>query len=262
MCELLGLNSSQPMDMAVCLRDFRMRGGGVGDNPDGWGISYKEGAHFRLVKEPLPAARSELYAQVSATLRSDLVLAHVRKAKYPLVNTLVNTHPFKQVCCGKEWVFAHNGLVPAIIAVEKADEKAVCRPDGQTDSESAFCHLLGHIAQQLNGTSPESGKSWLETVAQVAEVVAAYGQFNFLLSDGEYLIAYAHDRLHYLECYDQTQDMVFIATEPLPACTPWLPFKPGELRIYRYGRLVGDMQTCPPRPPDRTKAMPILSTSR
>lgn len=147
MCELFGLSSSQPIAAAACLRDFRARGGGAGDNPDGWGLSYKTDGHFELVKEPLPAVASELYLRVAATLHSDLVLAHVRKAKYPLVNTLANTHPFKHECCGKEWVFAHNGLIPEIVALEQADAKAVCCPEGQTDSEYAFCYLLGHIAR-------------------------------------------------------------------------------------------------------------------
>lgn len=259
MCELFGLNSSRPIEAASCLRDFRARGGGAGDNPDGWGLSYKEGANFRLVKEPLPAVRSELFARVSETLRSDLILAHVRKAKYPLVNTLANTHPFKQTCCGKEWMFAHNGLIPEIVAVEKANKKAVCRPDGQTDSEYAFCYLLGHIARQSHVTLQLTGEPWLETVARVAEAVASYGQFNFLISDGEYLVAYAHDRLYYLERHDQSLGMgalevALIATEPLPSCAPWLPFEPGELRIYRHGRLVGDMKTYPPLPPKRAGA--------
>jgi glutamine amidotransferase len=253
MCELFGLNSSAPIAAALCLNDLRTRGGGAGDNPDGWGISYQAAGRFHLVKEPLPAVQSELYVHVSSTLCSNLILAHVRKAKFPLINTVANTHPFKHECCGKEWVFAHNGFIPEIVVVEKASEQIVCCPDGQTDSEYAFCHLLGHIAQQPLVAAPLTGEPWHETVARVAEAIASYGQFNFLMSDGEYLVAYAHDRLHYLEHHDPSlemgaQDVALIATEPLSSCTPWLPFEPGELRIYHHGRLVGSKKTCPPVP--------------
>ncbi|MHB1678056.1 MAG: class II glutamine amidotransferase [Sulfuriferula sp.] len=257
MCELFGLNSSEPVAAAICLNDFRQRGGGAGNNPDGWGLAYKADTRFLLVKEPLPAVCSELYARVSVSLRSDLILAHVRKAKYPLINTLANTHPFQHACCDKQWVFAHNGMIPEIVALEMANEKAVCSPDGQTDSEYAFCYLLGHIAQQASIVAQTAYEPWLETVARVAEAVASYGQFNFLLSDGENLVAYAHDRLHYLEHHDSKRetgalDIAYIATEPLLSCAPWLPFEPGELRIYRHGQLVGNRQTHPPVPPRKT----------
>ncbi|MHB1173823.1 MAG: class II glutamine amidotransferase [Sulfuriferula sp.] len=155
------------------------------------------------------------------------------------------------------------GIRKAVLRIlrpnSKAQKKAVCRPDGQTDSEYAFCYLLGHIAQQSHVTLQLTGEPWLETVARVAEAVASYGQFNFLISDGEYLVAYAHDRLYYLERHDQSLEMgalevALIATEPLPSCAPWLPFEPGELRIYRHGRLVGDMKTYPPLPPKKAAA--------
>ncbi|MHB0989676.1 MAG: class II glutamine amidotransferase [Burkholderiales bacterium] len=260
MCELFGLTSSEPVAVAACLKDFQQRGGGAGNNPDGWGLGYKFESRFLLVKEPLPAIHSQLYARVSADLWSDLVLAHVRKAKYPLINTLVNTHPFQHQCCDKQWVFAHNGLIPEVIALELANNHAVCSPDGQTDSEYAFCYLLGHIAQQMKGASQPIRGTWLETIAQVAETIASYGQFNFLLSDGDYLIAYAHDRLHYLERQDRNAnrdavDVALIATEPLASCMPWLPFESGELRIYRQGRLVGDRKTHPPVPSRKSAAV-------
>ncbi|HET9113807.1 MAG TPA: class II glutamine amidotransferase [Burkholderiales bacterium] len=260
MCELFGLTSSEPVAAAMCLKDFQQRGGGSGNNPDGWGLVYKVESRFLLVKEPLPAVHSELYARVSATLSSGLIIAHVRKAKYPLINSLVNTHPFQHECCDKQWVFAHNGLIPEIIALEMANNHAVCSPDGQTDSEYAFCYLLGHIAKQMKDASQLMCGSWLETIAQVAEAIAVYGQFNFLLSDGDYLIAYAHDRLHYLERLDrnsqmETVNVALVATEPLSSCTPWLPFESGELRIYRQGRLVSDRKTHPPVPSRKSAAV-------
>ncbi|MDD5328371.1 MAG: class II glutamine amidotransferase [Sulfuricella sp.] len=244
MCELFGMSASRPVVASETLANFRLRGGLAADNPDGWGLAWWEGDAFRLAKEPSPAYRSPLFADLCKNTRSNLIIAHVRKANFPPVNTLNNTHPFLRTCCGKAWVFAHNGLVPDIVEVEQANGKAVCRPSGETDSEYAFCHLLSHLAENFdsNGAGTDAADSFAR-LAMVSELIATHGQFNFLMSDGEYLIAYGHDRLHYLEPGGEAGDAVLIATEPLSASGHWIPFEPGELRIYRLGRLVGRIRT-------------------
>ena len=133
MCELFGLSASGATRAEGPLRNFRLRGGSAADNPDGWGLAYRDNAVFHVFKEPLPAAQSVLFAELCDTARSDLIVAHVRKARHPPVNTMTNTHPFKHACCGKEWVFAHNGLVPDIVDLELGSENPVCRPTGQTE---------------------------------------------------------------------------------------------------------------------------------
>lgn len=251
MCELFGLSASQPVTIRNALCAFRVRGGLEADNPDGWGLAWRENGVFRLAKEPLPAHESVLFGRLCATTRANLMIAHVRKARFPPVNTLDNTHPFLRACCDKEWVFAHNGLVPDIVEMERANGAAVCQPVGETDSEYAFCHLLSHIAQYLQA-SPGTGECIAApTVALISELIASHGKFNFLMSDGEHLIAYGHDRLH---CLEQTgansRDGVparsaMIATEPLSGIEGWTAFEPGELRIYRAGRMVASILTEP-----------------
>ncbi|MFN3397400.1 MAG: class II glutamine amidotransferase [Sulfurimicrobium sp.] len=58
-------------------------------------------------------------------------------------------------------------------------------------------------------------------------------------------IAFGHDRLHCLEQDDGTANSVMIATEPLAGNTNWIGFEPGELRIYRLGKLAGRLITRP-----------------
>ncbi|HET7865598.1 MAG TPA: class II glutamine amidotransferase, partial [Burkholderiaceae bacterium] len=93
-------------------------------------------------------------------------------------------------------------------------------------------------------------------LAALAQSVRRFGSFNFLLSDGEVLYAHASTRLHALQRqhpfaaahlvdHDLVMDlaqangpgdrMVLIATEPLTRNEPWLPFAPGELRVYADG---------------------------
>jgi predicted glutamine amidotransferase len=243
MCELFGLSASHPIAArAIPLGEFGQRGGFTADNPDGWGIAWREAGDFLIAKAPFPAHSSEQFGRLRDTLTSDLIVAHVRKAKYPPINTLNNTHPFLRDCCGRHWAFAHNGLVPEIVGMEHANRERICQPDGETDSEFAFCHLLSNVSQNFPSAD------WLAALGRVSELIALRGQFNFLMSDGEHLIAYGHDRLHYLETVGGPLDVALIATEPLSGHGGWTLFAPGELRIYRSGALVERMLTHPPEP--------------
>lgn len=234
MCELFGLSASHAIAARETpLGEFGLRGGLTADNPDGWGVAWRTGwggaGQFQIAKEPLPACQSKPFAQLRDTLSSNLIIAHVRKARFPPINTPANTHPFLQDCCARRWAFAHNGLVPDVVALETASDGRVCRPEGETDSEFAFCHLLAQVTPRF-GTP-----GWLDGLSRTSAEIARFGQFNFLLSDGEHLIAYGHDRLHYLE---SAVGVVLIATEPLSHHAGWTPFAPGELRIYHDGRRI------------------------
>ena len=249
MCELFGMSSSQPLNMAQELNKFRLHGGEVADNPDGWGLAWRENGAFRLSKEPTPAHQSALFAQLCGATNSNLMIAHVRKATFPTIRNMGNTHPFQRSCCGKEWVFAHNGMVPDIVGIESSSDNPVCCPTGETDSEYAFCHLLGRIAQHFHSLPSTDTTAWIENLAIVSGMVASLGKFNFLMSDGEHLIAHGHDRLHYLERTSinasdcSLGSSVLVATEPLSNSPAWTPFQPGELRLYSAGKLIGSMMT-------------------
>ncbi len=253
MCQLFGWSSKDPRSgRSLPMAEFRARGGATADNPDGWGVAWREGDVFLLEREPLPGCGSTQFERVIDTLNSDLIVAHVRKARFPPINTLNNTHPFVHGCCERHWTFAHNGMVPDIVALEAANDGRVCRPEGQTDSESAFCHLMSHVTGHY--PTPGVEADWLDVLGVVSEQIAGHGKFNFLLSDGEHLIAYGHDRLHFLESTDAKGETVLIATEPLGDDAGWTLFEAGELRIYRAGALVTRLSTSPP--PARTGPRP------
>ncbi len=123
-------------------------------------------------------------------------------------------------------------LVPEVI--DRYVPGALCKPQGETDSEHAFCHLLAAIA----GCYDNAGNgNWMQRVADQAGAIATHGKFNFLLSDGTLLAAYGHDRLHYLEKSGGRDALALVATEPLTT-DAWRRFTKGELRIYRSGQLL------------------------
>ena len=235
MCELFGYSSDREQGLSCWLAPFRERGGGSADNPDGWGVASWHDGIATLTKSAEPGFSSERFARVAGELRTCLAIAHVRKARHPPVPGMLNTHPFIHDCCNRQWVFAHNGMVPDVI--EWQTTGPLCVPHGETDSEFAFCHLLTDIAEAYeNPLQPE----WIDRLAKLSEKIASLGKFNFLLSDGRELIAYGHDRLHQLALDDESGRRVVVATEPLTDA-PWLPFAPGELRVYRGGMLIASL---------------------
>jgi predicted glutamine amidotransferase len=251
MCELFGMSANRSVTVQNALEEFRLRGGQTADNPDGWGLAWWKSGTFHLAKEPAPAYQSALFESLCDSTCAHLVIAHVRKARFPPINTVDNTHPFRRVCCGKEWVFAHNGLVPDVVDMERASNKQVCYPAGETDSEYAFCHLLSYIAQNFQHSPSEVTAGWFPALAMASELIALHGKFNFLMSDGEHLIAYGHDRLHYLEQNGTNTPGVapancaMVATESLHGNANWTAFEPGELRIYRFGKMVANYVASP-----------------
>lgn len=249
MCELFGLSSNQPVPAGKLLCRFGARGGDTADNPDGWGLATLEDGTFQLTKEPLPAARSARFKELCGRTRSSLILGHVRKANPPTARVLANTHPFRRVCCGREWMFAHNGIVPDAATLAGPAAASLCGPAGDTDSEHAFCVVLDRIAAAFSASDAAQDRGWLDVLAHAAETLAAHGRFNFLMSDGVHLIAYGHDRLHGLAdprtASRLNAAMAVIATEPLTAESGWRAFEPGELRVYRAGRRIARFITHP-----------------
>jgi glutamine amidotransferase len=259
MCELFGYSGSTASRLTLPLRWFQARGGEAADNRDGWGIAWRGADGLQVHKEPVAAAGCKSYDRLAGRLTSDLAIAHVRKANPPTARVLANTHPFRRACCGRAWVFAHNGILPGAAAPMDADAAPLCAPIGETatapslargprldpigdtDSEHAFCMVLDRIAAAFSASDTTPERGWLDALARTAETFASRGRFNFLMSDGVHLIAYGHDRLHGLD----EVGAVVIATEPLTASPGWRAFEPGELRVYRAGRQIASFLTYP-----------------
>ncbi len=253
MCELLGISSSRPARWDDALTLFRKRGGDTADNPDGWGLAYRDDDAWQLYKAAEPASRSEQLARLSQTVVTKQLIAHVRKANPPSDCTLVNTHPFVRECCGRSWVFAHNGRVPEVTQPQGCCYPHSSRPQGQTDSEHAFYFLLDEIAGVFGRATDREPAEWFGRLAALSADIAAYGQFNFLMSDGEHLIAYGHDRLHHLQRGGHGLRAMLIASEPLTGDEPWEAFRPGELQVFRNGERIAGLQTKPVRRADEAR---------
>jgi len=252
MCELLGMNCNVPTDICFSFTGFQSRGGATGIHRDGWGIAFFEGKGTRLFLDPQPSCDSPVAELVRHyPIRSLNVIAHIRKATQGPIG-LENTHPFIRELWGRYWIFAHNGNL-----LDYAPEfDGSFLPVGQTDSERAFCHLLQSLRQRFPQGMPE--RTILHAaIEEFAGQVRPFGQFNFLLSNGDCLFAHRSTELHYIirqapfavahlkdedvsvdfsEVTTPDDRVALIATLPLTDNETWLPLPVDRVAMFSEGR--------------------------
>jgi len=243
MCQLLGICASREVDIRFSFGEWRHRGK---KNPHGYGFVHWDGGQLVIVK-----AASNLYDQKPAetdgvlAAHSRLFVAHVRLATVGARDGR-NTHPFKTRTADRSFAFAHNGTVS-----EVKKRKLRQKPDGDTDSEHAFLFLL-------EGLADSSEDTFASRLKELADEVRGLGRFNFLLSDGRYLWAYADNSLYFIERkppyggelvrlvddgYSMSLDdlkrgdeqAVLVATRPLTNEAGWQKMTTGELLVVRDG---------------------------
>jgi predicted glutamine amidotransferase len=254
MCQLLGMNCNVPTDIIFSFTGFHKRGGQTDHHADGWGIAFYEGRGCRLFIDTQPAVRSPVAELVRTyPIHSLNVIAHIRKATVGHV-LLENTHPFVREMWGRYWTFAHNGTLKGYTSAFDAAGTRF-RPVGGTDSEAAFCDLLETLWRRFPEGAPPPAALYA-AIAAAAGRIAAHGDLNFLLSDGETLFARCATRLAYIvrcapfakahltdEDYSVDFNLVttpddrvaVIATTPLTDNEAWTPIAPGELLAFRDG---------------------------
>jgi glutamine amidotransferase len=242
-----------PTDIVFSFSGLALRGGARGPHADGWGLALYEGRSVRTFLEPAAAANSALAAFVrNNPIKTLLAIAHVRKRTRGPVS-LANTHPFVRELWGRHFTFAHNGTLRNV----KRHALGRFRPIGTTDSEHAFCALLHRIESAFPNGYPGHGPL-AEVVAAAGRDIGADGTFNFLLGDGAQLFARCATKLCYIvrkapfkkatladddlsvdfSTVTTPRDRVaIVATAPLTRDEQWTIGKPGEMWVFRRGRL-------------------------
>lgn len=261
MCQLLGMNCNTPTDICFSLAGFQARGGLTDHHRDGWGIAFFEGRGCRMFLDPLPSVDSPLAEAVrSYPIRSLNVIAHIRKATQGDIR-LENTHPFQRELWGRYWIFAHNGNL--VDYTPRLDDGY--RPVGSTDSERAFCEILQTLRRRFPD-GPPSCDALTEELHRLTLMIGAFGEFNYLLSNGDLLFAHCATRLAYivrqapfsvahLADQDLTVDfarlttpadrVAVIATTPLTDNECWQIVPPGRLIRFQDGAPACTLETRP-----------------
>jgi predicted glutamine amidotransferase len=259
MCQLLGMNCNVPTDICFSFTGFQARGGLTDVHRDGWGIAFFEDRGVRQFLDHQPSAVSPIAALVrDYPIKSKNVIAHIRKATQGKV-ALENTHPFQRELWGRYWIFAHNGHVSNFAPHLDGS----FRPVGQTDSERAFCWILQRLHRHFGECCP-SQEAFFAYLAELTKEAGSHGAFNFLLSNGDTLIAHCSTRLSYVirrapfptpqlkDCdvrvdfnhHTQSNDRVaIVATQPLTSDETWTTIDPGTLCLFREGEIVAQVPT-------------------
>lgn len=254
MCQLLGMNCNVPTDICFSFAGFRARGGLTDHHRDGWGIAFFEGRGVRVFLDPAPSAHSPVAELVNRyPIRSLNVIAHIRKATQGDIR-LENTHPFQRELWGRYWIFAHNGNLKDF--APRLSGRFL--PVGSTDSELAFCHLLDTLAARFPAGKLAPAELHA-ALRELAREIGSRGEFNFLLSDGDWLFAHCSSRLCYIvrrapfaEAHLADEDLTVdfrrltgpqdrvavIATTPLTDNEHWAQIPPGNLVAFRDGETV------------------------
>ncbi|MEA3250299.1 MAG: class II glutamine amidotransferase [Pseudomonadota bacterium] len=253
MCELLGMSANVPTDICFSFAGFLHRGGRTGPHRDGWGIAFYEQGGYRDFRDPSPSADSPIARLIrDYPIKSHVVISHIRQANVGNVR-LANTHPFTREMWGRPWCYAHNGQLQGWDALALS----FYRPVGDTDSEHAFCWLLGELRQRFAEPPGEPGPL-RATLHALCEQLRGLGVCNLLFSDGVHLYVYCSTKLVHLTRrapfghahlsdtemsvdfreHTTLNDVVSVmATEPLTANEDWTAMQPGELLVWRDGEI-------------------------
>lgn len=259
MCQLLAMNSKNPADIGFSFAGFRARGGLTDDHIDGFGIAYFEPTGLRLYCDNRAAMDSPLAELVSQTrVKAANTIVHIRKSDDQLLS---NAHPFTREIWGEAWVFSHNGKMTIRDALDsdpiKQSTSSHYRPVGDTDSEFAFCYLLNQLKDRFED-KPDV-QTLYEFLTQQCRFLANYGLFNCLLSNGEWMLAYADTLLFHVtrqapfgsaalidvdvtmdfETVNEASDvMTILATTPLTSDENWQQLAVDECIIFADGHVV------------------------
>jgi predicted glutamine amidotransferase len=214
-------------------------------NPDGTGLGYFAPVVGAVIdKEPLPAYEDPSFAREAKHVRSTTFVSHIRYATTG-ERTTENTHPFAI----DGMLFAHNGMLEGLDALEAHVGRDMRFVGGDTDSERCFALVAKEIRARGNvGAGISAAVNW------IADNLPVYSM-NFVLATANELWAFRYPETHRLFVLERRagggeggRDLhyvsrtmrvhvpdlhrhhsVVVASEPLDDTAGWRPLDSGEL---------------------------------
>ena len=161
--------------------------------PDGTGLGfYTADGKPQVLKQPLAAYEDQQFAREARSVTSRTFVAHVRYASTGGL-VLKNTHPFEQH--GR--IFAHNGVIGDLGALEHelGDEMALV--GGDTDSERYFALITREIER-----TGDVGEGIASAARWVAANLPVFAINCILITDSE-LFALRYPDVHELHVLER-----------------------------------------------------------
>jgi predicted glutamine amidotransferase len=209
--------------------------------PDGTGLGwFDERGRPQVRKQPIAAYEDAAFAREAQEVSSSTFVAHIRFASTGSLDVR-NTHPFEQ----QGRLFAHNGVIEDLPALEAHLGDALTLVRGDTDSERLFALITREIERENDvGEGIAAACRWVAANLPVFAI-------NLLLAtdQGVWALRYplTHD-LHILERepggalehssslgtkvsseHGESHPLVVIASERMDADPRWRPMESGEL---------------------------------
>jgi len=231
-------------------------------HPLGWGIAWYPNDHQAAIVSKDPAARG-MEVQMDAlsdwaNFRSTIYFCKAQGAARGYTHH--ETQPFSRSFAGQDWVFLHNGdLDKTKLRELHKDKSRFLEPLGKTDSELAFCYLLGKMmeteARKLSDVANETLLGWFEQIDPL-------GSADICMSDGITTVAFcgtqsvrklyytrlvppepqrlfnSESALLYINDPRDTYHSALIVTSCQFDAGQWLTMQPGQLLIVRRGAIV------------------------
>lgn len=244
MCRLFGLSAgSEPVSGTFWLLQapdsLRVQSH---REPDGTGLGYyDQDGDPHVDKKPMAAFRDRAFAQEARTVRSTTFVAHIRYASTGALE-LRNTHPFEQ----EHRLFAHNGVIEDLPALERRIGDGMDLVHGDTDSERWFA-LITTETERRGGDLGAGIVAAAEWVAANLPVLS----LNFVLITQYELWAFRYPDTHELHLLEREagtaieqlsshgthvrspdgaqRSTVIVASEMMDMDSDWRPLRSGEL---------------------------------
>jgi glutamine amidotransferase len=161
--------------------------------PDGTGLGvFDDQGRPSVYKAPLAAYEDQEFARLAREVCSRTFVAHVRYASTGGL-TMANTHPFEQ--CQR--LFAHNGVIEDLPALERELGPAMSSVQGDTDSERFFALITREIER-----TGDVGQGIVAAASWVAEHLPVFA-LNLVLVTGSELWALRYPEVHELHVLER-----------------------------------------------------------
>ncbi len=235
----------------------------------GWGFGWYPNDDYgaSIVKDAMAKDSQTLLDTLKdgTSFRSTIFMSKVKGVSKQY--TQHDTQPFRRSFGGYDWLFLHNGqLDPKTLMELHNDPSGIFEPIGKTDSELAFCFLLGKLlessAKALTDIEGSELLAWMEKLDES-------GNADIVISDGRSMAVYHgknsennlyihrvlpaekspvfESELVSLDLEDPRDSLrtVFMVTSFQFDEIPCVPMKPGHLLIVRRGSIYWDSK--PPK---------------
>ncbi len=238
----------------------------VGTHPLGWGIAWYPNDNQAAFVKKDPAARGTDVQMESLddwnNFRSSMFFCKAKGAARGY--TYNEMQPFSRSFAGQDWLFMHNGdLDRQKLAQLHLDKSRLLEPLGNTDSELAFCYLLGKVmatdARKLSDVPSDILLSWFQQLD-------ALGSADMCISDGVTMACFygtqSERKLYYTRMTppdapnelnadtmhigfndprDTYRTSFIVSSMPYDKAS-WMPMQPGQLLIIKRGVIVWNSQ--------------------